>query len=166
VVWYSHVFKNIPQFFYDPHSQWLWFSIVNEAEVGVFLKFSYFFHDPMYVGNLISSSSAFSKSSWYIWKFLVHVLLKPSLKDFEHYLASMWNEHNCVTVWTFFGIALLWDWNENWFFQSCGHCWVFQIFWYIEGSTLTASSFRIWNSSGEYFSSVQLLSRVQLFATP
>ena len=62
-------------------SQWLWFSIVNEAEVGVFLKFSCFFHDPMYVGNLISSSSAFSKSSWYIWKFLVHVLLKPSLKN-------------------------------------------------------------------------------------
>ena len=95
-------------------SQWLWFSIVNEAEVGVFLKFSCFFHDPMYVGNLISSSSAFSKSSWYIWKFLVHVLLKPSLKDFDHYLASMWNECNCVVVWAFFGIAFLWDWNENW----------------------------------------------------
>ena len=58
--------------------------------------------------------SAFSKPSLHVWKFLVHVLLKPSLKNFEHYLASIWNEHNCMLVWTFFGIALLWDWNENW----------------------------------------------------
>ena len=65
------------------------FIIVNEAEVDVFLEFSWFFYDPTDVGNLISSSSAFSKSSLYIWKFLVHVLLKPHLKDFEHYLASM-----------------------------------------------------------------------------
>ena len=69
------------------------FSVVNEAEVDVFLKFSSFFCDPIDVGNLISGSSAFSKSSLYIWKFLVHVLLKPNLKDFEHYFASMWNEH-------------------------------------------------------------------------
>ena len=67
----------------------------------------------MSVGSLISDSSAFSKPSLYIWKFLAHILLKLSLKDFEHYFASMRNEHNCVTVWTFFGIALLWDWNEN-----------------------------------------------------
>ena len=59
-------------------------------------------------------SSAFSKSSLYIWKFLVHVLLKPSLEDSEHELASMWNECNCAVVWTFFGIAFLWYWNENW----------------------------------------------------
>ena len=65
------------------------FSVVNEAEVDVFLKFSSFFCDPIDVGNLISGSSAFSKSSLYIWKFLVHVLLKPNLKDFEHYFASM-----------------------------------------------------------------------------
>ena len=57
---------------------------------------------------------AFSKSSLYIWKFSVHVLLKPSLKNFEHYLTNMWNEWNYVVVWTLFGIALLWDWNENW----------------------------------------------------
>ena len=50
-----------------------------------------------------------------MWKFSVHVLLKPILKDFEHHLASMWNECNCAVVWTFFGIALLWDWNENTF---------------------------------------------------
>ena len=65
------------------------FSVVNEAEVVVFLEFSSFFYDPANVGSLISSSSAFSKSSLYIWKFSVHVLLKPSLEDLEHYLASM-----------------------------------------------------------------------------
>ena len=68
----------------------------------------------MGVGNLISGSSAFSKSSMNIWKFLVHILLKPGLDNFEHYFASMWDECNCVVVWAFFGIAFLWDWNENW----------------------------------------------------
>ena len=105
----------------------------------------FFFYDPTDVGNLISGSSAFSKSSLYIWKFLVHVLLKPSLKDFEPDLDSMWNEYSCVAVWTFFGIALLWDWNENWLFPSCGHCWVIHICWHTECSTFIASSFRIWN---------------------
>ena len=79
-----------------------------------FLKFPCFFYDSVDVGNLISGSSAFSKSSLNIWKFSVHMLLKSSLKYFEHYLASMWNECNCAVVWTFFGIAFLWDWNENW----------------------------------------------------
>ena len=65
------------------------FIIVNEAKVDVFLEFPCFLYDPTNVGNLISGSSAFSKSSLYIWKFSVHVLLKPSLKDFEHYHASM-----------------------------------------------------------------------------
>ena len=64
------------------------FSVVNEAEVDVFLEFSCLFYDPMDVGNLISGSSGFSKSSLFIWKFSIHILLKPSLKDFEHYLAS------------------------------------------------------------------------------
>ena len=68
------------------------FSVVNEAEVEVFLEFLHFFYAPVDVGNLISDSSVFSKSSLYIWKFLVHILLKPSLKDTEHYLASMWND--------------------------------------------------------------------------
>ena len=90
------------------------FGIVNEAELDIFLEFSCFFYDPVDVGNLISGSSAFSKSSLYIWKFLVHVLLKPSLENFEHYFASMWDKCNCVVVWIFFGIAFLWDWNENW----------------------------------------------------
>ena len=108
---------------------------------------SWFFYNPMDVDNLISGSSAFSKSNLNIWKFSVHILLKPSLENFEHYFANMWNECNCVVVWTFFGIALLCDWNENWLFQSCGHCWIFNICWHMECSTFTASSFRIWNSS-------------------
>ena len=90
------------------------FSVVNKAEVAVFLEFPCFLYDPTNFSNLISGSSAFSKSSLNIWKLSVHILLKPSLKDFEHYFASMWNKHNCLVVWTFFGIALLWDWNENW----------------------------------------------------
>ena len=73
-------------------------SVVNEAEVDVFLEFPCFLYDPMDVGNLISDSSTFSKSSLYIWKFSVYVLLKSSLKDFEHNLTSMKNEHNC---WVF-----------------------------------------------------------------
>ena len=68
----------------------------------------------MGVGNLTSGSSAFSKSSLNIWKFTVHVLLKPGLKNIEHYFASVWDECNCAVVWAFFGIALLWDWNETW----------------------------------------------------
>ena len=66
---------------------------------------------------------------------------------FEDYLTSMWDECSCAVVWTVFGIAFLWDWNETDLFQSCGHCWVFQICWHIECSTFIASSFRIWNSS-------------------
>ena len=81
------------------------FSIVSEAGIDIFLEFC-FFCDPMDVGNLISDSSAFSKSSLYICKFSVHVLLKPSLEDFEHDLASMTNECNCVVVCTFFGIGM------------------------------------------------------------
>ena len=101
----------------------------------------------MDVGNSISGSSAFSKISLNIWKFMVHVLLKPGLENFEHYFTSVWDECHCAVVWTFFGIAFLRGWNENWSFQSCGHCWVLQICWHIECSTFTASSFRIWNSS-------------------
>ena len=66
------------------------------------------------VGNLISGSSAFSKTSLNIRKFTVHILLKPGLENFEHYFISVWDECNCVVVWAFFGIAFLWDWNENW----------------------------------------------------
>ena len=74
------------------------FRVVNEAEVNVFLEFLCFFYGPTDVGNLISGSFAFSKSSLNIWKFSVHILLKPSLEDFEQDLASMCNECNCVVV--------------------------------------------------------------------
>ena len=80
-------------------------------------------------------------------EFSVHILLKLNLDNFQHYFVSMWDECNCVIVWTFFGIAFLWDWNKTDLLQSCGHCWVFQICWHTECSTFTASSFRIWNSS-------------------
>ena len=90
------------------------FGIVNKAEVDVFLELSCFFNDPMDVGNLFSGSSPFSKSSLNIWKFLLHVHLKPGLENFENYFASVWDEYNRVVVWAFFGIAFLWDWNENW----------------------------------------------------
>ena len=96
VVWYSHLVKNFPQFvvIYTVKG----FGIVSEAEVGFFLKFSYFFYDPVDVGNLISGSSAFSKSSLNTWKFLVHILLKPSLENFEHDLASVRNECSCALI--------------------------------------------------------------------
>ena len=90
------------------------FGIVNKTEVDIFLELSYFIDDPTDVGNLISGSSAFSKTSWNIWKFTVHILLMPDLENFEHYFASLCDECNCVIAWTFFGIAFLWDWNENW----------------------------------------------------
>ena len=106
-----------------------------------------FFDDPTDVGNLISGSIAFSKSSLNIWNFTVHVPLKPGVENFEHYFASMWDECNCAVfehslLLAFFVIGMKPD-----LFQSCGHCWVFQICWQIECSTFTASSFKIWNSS-------------------
>ena len=86
MVWYSHHLKNFPQLVIHTVKD---FSLVNEAEVHVFLEFLCFLCDPTNVGNLISDSSAFSKSSLYIWKFLAHILLKPDLKDFEHDVASV-----------------------------------------------------------------------------
>ena len=81
MVWYSHPLKNFTQFVVIHTVKG--FSVVNKAEVDVFLEIACFFYDPMDVGNLNSGSSAFSKSSLYIWKLSVHILLKPSLKDFE-----------------------------------------------------------------------------------
>ena len=144
VIWYSYLFQNFPQLIVIHTVKG--FDIVNKAEIDVFLELSCFFHDPADVGSLISGSSDFSKTGLNIWKFTVHVLLKPVLENFEHYFTSMWDEYNCVVVWALFGIGFLWDWNENDLFQSCGHCWVFQMCWHIECSTFTASFFRIWNS--------------------
>ena len=76
------------------------------------MKILQILHDPMNVGNLMSNSSASLKFRLYIWNFSVHVLLKPNLKDFDHNLASMWNESSCTVVWTFFDL-FSWDWNEN-----------------------------------------------------
>ena len=112
VVWYSHLFKNFPQFLVIHAVKS--FGIVSKAEVNIFLGLSCFFDDPADVGNLISGSSAFCKSSLNIWKFMIHILLKPSLENYDHYFNSMWDECNCAVVWAFFGIAFLWDWNENW----------------------------------------------------
>ena len=95
------------------------FSVVNKAEIVVFLKFSCFFYVPVDVGNLISGSSAFPNSSLYIRKFSVHILLTPGLENLEHYFASMWDECNCAVVWVFFGIVFGIEWkptfwlNEN-----------------------------------------------------
>ena len=87
MVWYSCLFKNFPQLVVIHTVKG--FGIVNKAEVDIFLELSCFFDDPMDVGNLISGSSAFSKFSLNIWKFMVQVLLKPGLENFEHYFVSM-----------------------------------------------------------------------------
>ena len=107
VVWYSHLFQNFPQFIVTHTLKGS--GIVNKAEIDAFLELSCFFSDPADAGNLISGFSAFLQTSLNIWKCSVHILLKPHLDNFEHYFASVWNECNCVVVWTFFGIALLWD---------------------------------------------------------
>ena len=121
------------------------FSIVNEAEIDVFLELSCFFHDPADVAIWSLVPLPFLKPAWtsgsswftYCWSMAWRIWS----------ITSMWDESNCVVVWTFFSVAFLCEWNENWPFQSHGHCWVFQICWHIECSTFTASSFRIWNSS-------------------
>ena len=112
MVWYSHHFQNFPQFLVIHTVKG--FGVVNKAKVDVFLELSHFFDDSMDAGNFISGSSAFSKSSLNIWKLMVHILLKPGLENFEHYFASVWDECNCAVVCALFGIAFLWDWNENW----------------------------------------------------
>ena len=113
VGWYSHLLKNFPQFVVIHTVKC--FAVVNKAKVDVFLELSCYFHDPVEADSLISCSSAFSKSSLNIWKFTVHILLKPGLENFEYYFASMWDECNCVVVWALFSIAFLWDWKENTF---------------------------------------------------
>ena len=113
VIWYSHLLKNFPQFVVIHIVKG--FGIVNKSEIDAFLEL-FCSSDPMDVGNSISGSSDFSKSSLNIWKLTVYVLLKPSLQDLGHYF--VWNECNCAVVWTFFGIAFFGDWNENWPFPG------------------------------------------------
>ena len=90
------------------------FSIVNETEIDVFLKFPCFLYNPANVGNLISSSSSFSKSSLDIWQFLIHIMLKPRMQDFKHVLPSMGDECSCLIISTLFGTTLSGDWDEDW----------------------------------------------------
>ena len=111
MVWYSHLFKSFPQSVMIHTVKD--FGVVDETEGAIFLEFSCFLHYPAKVFNLISGSSAFYKPSLDIWKFLVHILQKPCLKDFEHNLTSMLNECNYTLICTFFGTAFLWDCNEN-----------------------------------------------------
>ena len=123
VAWYSHVFQNFAQFIVIHTVKG--FGIVNKAKIDVFfffywkknktkLELSCFFDDPADVGNLISGSSALSKTSLNIWMFMIHVLLKRGLENFEHYFTSVWDECNCVVVWAFLVISFLQDWIENW----------------------------------------------------
>ena len=112
MAWYSHLFKNFPQFVVIHTVKG--FSVVSEPEVDIFLEFSCFsmIQRILAIWSLVPLpflNPAYISGSLYI-------LLKPFLEDFEHYLASMWNEYNCVVISTFFGIALLWDWNKNWHF--------------------------------------------------
>ena len=96
VAWYSHLFKNFPWFVVIHTVKG--FGIVNKAEVDIFLEFPCFLYDPEDIGNLISGSSPFLKSRLCIWKFSIHVLLKSSLKDFDHYHVSIFNECSCISL--------------------------------------------------------------------
>ena len=96
MVWYSHLFKNFPQFVVIHTVKG--FAIVNKTEVDVFLELFCFFNDPVDVDNLISGSSAFSKTRLSLWKFTVHILLKPGLENFEHYFTGVCDECYCVVV--------------------------------------------------------------------
>ena len=122
MVWYAHLFQNFPQFIVIHTVKG--FGIVNKAEVGVFLELSCFFDDPANVGDLISGSSAFSKTSLNIWKFTFHVLLKPGLENFEHYFTILACEMSAIVQYLehslalpFFGTGMKTD-----LFQSCSHC--------------------------------------------
>ena len=107
MVWYSHLFQNFPQLVVIHIVKA--FVIVNKTVVDVFLELSCFFDNPVDVGYLISGSSAFSKTSLNIWKFLFHHMLKPSMQDFKHDLTSMGDECDCPVVSTFFGTT-----HGNW----------------------------------------------------
>ena len=137
VVWYSHLFQNFPQFTVI-HTVKV-FGILNKAEIDVFFwnsLASSMIQQTLAIWSLIpllfiNLDPFLNLNLLNIWHFTVHILLKPSLENFEHSFTSVWDECNCVVVWAFFGIAFHWDD----LFQSCGHCWVFKICWHIEFST-------------------------------
>ena len=109
MVWHSHLFKNFPQFVVIHRVKE--FRVVSEAEADVFPESFCFLYDPTDIANLISSSSAFSYPSLNIWKFPVHVLVKPSMENFEHVFANVWDECNCMVMWTVFGLSLGLEWK-------------------------------------------------------
>ena len=110
VEWYSHLLKNFPQLAVIHTVKG--FGIVNKAEADVFLELFSMIQQMLAIWSLVPLP--FLNPAWTTWKFTVHILLKSGLENFEHYFASMWDECNCAVVWAFFGIAFLWDWNENW----------------------------------------------------
>ena len=129
----------------DSHSQRLWCS--QRSRSGCFSGTLLLFQWPNRSWQFDLCSSAFSKYSLNIWKFMVHVLLKPGLENFKQYFAHVWDECNGVVVEHSLALPLFETGMKTDLFPSCGHCWVFQICWHIECITFTASSFRIWNSS-------------------
>ena len=146
VVWYFHLFQNFPQLVLIHTVKG--FGIVKKSRSRCFFSGTlslYLWSSGCWQFNLWSS--AFSTSRLNVWKFTVHILLKPGLENFEHYFASVWGQCNCVVVWIFFGIVFFGIGMKINLFQSYGHCWIFKICWHIECSTLTASSFRTWNNS-------------------
>ena len=145
VVWYPHLLKNFLQLIVIHTAKG--FGIVNKAETDVFLELSCFFDDPADVGNLISGSSAFSKTSLNIWKFTVHLLVKPGLENVGHYLLECEMTAMCGSLsilWHCLSLRLEWKLT---FSSPVATAQFFQICWHIECSTFTASSFRIWSSS-------------------
>ena len=120
--------------------------IVNKAKIDVFVELSCFFHDPADVGIWSLVPLPFLNRIWtsesvhILLNISVHVLLKPDLENFEYYFTSVWDECNCAVVWAFWALSFFWIGMKTDLFQSCGHCWVFQICWHIYCSTLTASS--------------------------
>ena len=112
VVWYSHFLRIFHSC--DPHSERILRSQWSRSRCFSGILLLFLWSNGRWQFDLLFS--ALSKSSLNIWKFSVHGLLKPGLENFEHYFVGMWNGCNCTVVWTFFGIAFLWDWNENWLF--------------------------------------------------
>ena len=145
MVWYSHLSKSFPQFVMINTVKG--FSIVDELKINIFVKFPCFLYNPVNVGNLISSSSSFSKPILNIWKFLIRIMLKPSMNNFKHDLTSLGDEYNCLTVGTFLVLPFLGIRMRIDFFQSCDHCRVLQICQHNECKTLMASPFRDLNRS-------------------
>ena len=142
VVWYSHPFQNFPQFIVIHTVKG--FGIV-KAEIHVFLELSCFLMIQQMLAIWSLDPLPFLKPAWTSGSSWFK-LLKPGLENFGHYFTSMLDECNCAVVWAFFGLVFFGIGMKIDLFQFCGHCWVFQICRYTECNTLTASSFRIWNS--------------------